>query len=83
MVKIPAGTYHFRVSGLEIEGGNDVGVDVQMPWEDSPRREHAHSLEMKSFYMDRYPVTNAGFKQFLDATHYHPKDCLLYTSRCV
>ncbi|MGB8589981.1 MAG: SUMF1/EgtB/PvdO family nonheme iron enzyme [Candidatus Acidiferrales bacterium] len=74
MVKIPSGTYQFRVSGLEIEGGNDVGVDVQMPWEDSPRREHAHSLQMKSFYIDRYPVTNADFKKFLDATHYHPKD---------
>ena len=23
-----------------IEGGNDVGVDVQYPWEDAPRRYH-------------------------------------------
>jgi formylglycine-generating enzyme required for sulfatase activity len=29
---------------------------------------------MKSFYMDRYPVTNADFKKFLDATQYHPRD---------
>jgi iron(II)-dependent oxidoreductase len=29
---------------------------------------------MKSFYIDRYPVTNADFKKFLDATQYHPRD---------
>ena len=27
-----------------------------------------------AFYIDRTPVTNAEFKQFLDATHYHPAD---------
>ena len=29
-----------------------------------------------SFYIDQYPVTNAEFKKFLDATHYHPQDDL-------
>src|SRR5208282_3400429 len=28
----------------------------------------------KSFYIDRFPVTNAEFKKFIDATNYHPKD---------
>ena len=28
------------------------------------------------FYIDKYPVTNAEFKRFLDATHYHPTDDL-------
>jgi iron(II)-dependent oxidoreductase len=74
MVKIPAGDFEFTVSGVEIEGGNDVGVDVQMPWENSPRRQHSHLMHMKSFYIDRYPVTNADYKRFLDATHYYPKD---------
>lgn len=74
MVRIPGGTFLFQVSGIEIEGGNSVGVDVQYPWEDSPRRHHRHSMEIKSFYIDKYPVTNAAFKQFLDATQYHPKD---------
>jgi len=74
MVKIPSGDFEFMVSGLEIEGGNDVGVDVQMPWENSPRRQHSHLMQMKSLYIDRYPVTNADYKKFLDATHYHPKD---------
>ena len=31
------------------------------------------SMHMKSFWMDKYPVTNAQFKKFLDATHYHPE----------
>ena len=30
--------------------------------------------ELASFYIDQYPVTNAKFKEFLDSTHYHPKD---------
>ena len=76
MVKIPAGNFVFKVEGIEIEGSNDIGVDVQYPWEDSPRRFHEHSMQMKSFWIDTYPVTNAQFKKFLDATHYHPQDDL-------
>src|SRR5208282_3691037 len=74
MVRIPGGKFEFRISGIEIEGGNDVGVDVQYPWEDAPRRHHQKTLELKSYYIDKFPVTNAEFKKFVDATHYHPKD---------
>lgn len=74
MVKIPAGDFDFAVSGIEIEGGNDPGVDVQYPWEDLPRRGHFRRMPMKSFYMDRTPVTNGEFKKFLDASHYRPAD---------
>jgi iron(II)-dependent oxidoreductase len=74
MVKIPEADFRFQVSGVEIEGGDDVGVDVQYPWEDSPRRHHLQVMRIKPFYIDRYPVTNADFKRFMDATHYHPKD---------
>ena len=38
MILIPAGDYVFRVAGLEIEGNNEEGVDVQYPWESSARR---------------------------------------------
>src|SRR5438270_10052265 len=31
-------------------------------------------MHIKSFYIDKYPVSNTEFKKFLDATHYHPKD---------
>ncbi|HEX3820117.1 MAG TPA: SUMF1/EgtB/PvdO family nonheme iron enzyme, partial [Candidatus Sulfotelmatobacter sp.] len=74
MVLIPEGDFDFRVSGIEVEGGNDPGVDVQYPWEDEPRRFHRHRLHMHTFYLDRAPVANAQFKEFLDATHYQPKD---------
>jgi len=37
MVKIPGGNFVFKVEGIEIEGSNDVGVDVQYPWEDAAR----------------------------------------------
>jgi formylglycine-generating enzyme required for sulfatase activity len=76
MIKIPGGDYVFKVHGIEIEGNNDVGVDVQYPWEDMPRRFHEHRMEIKPFYMDKYPVTNAQFRKFLDATQYHPTDSL-------
>jgi formylglycine-generating enzyme required for sulfatase activity len=76
MVKIPAGTFTMKVHGIEIEGFNDIGVDTQMPWEDSPRRYHEHVMDMKAFWIDKYPVTNEQFKKFVDATKYHPKDDL-------
>ncbi|HKS97822.1 MAG TPA: SUMF1/EgtB/PvdO family nonheme iron enzyme [Terriglobia bacterium] len=74
MILIPGGDFDFKVQGMEIAGGDEVGVDVQYPWEDSPRRHHEHYLAIRPFYFDRFPVTNAQFKQFLDATHYHPRD---------
>ena len=76
MLKIPASDFVFEVAGIEVEGLNDMDVDVQYPWEDSPRRFHSHSMHIESFYIDQYPVTNAQFKKFMDATHYHPKDDL-------
>ena len=74
MVKIPEADFDFHSAGIMIEGGNDVGVDVQYPWEDAPRRYHQHKMHIKSFYIDKYPVTNAAFKKFMGATHYHPRD---------
>jgi iron(II)-dependent oxidoreductase len=74
MVKIPESEFQFHVEGIEIEGFNDNGVDVQYPWEDTPRRFHSHPMHIKSFWIDKYPVTNAQFKKFVDATHYRPPD---------
>jgi formylglycine-generating enzyme required for sulfatase activity len=76
MVKVPEADFLFKVSGIEIEGLNDMGVDVQYPWENSPRRFHEHPMHVNSFYIDKYPVTNAQFKKFMDSTHYRPKDDL-------
>ena len=74
MVRISAADYVFKVDGIEIEGLDDIGVDIQYPWENEPRRFHEHRMQIKSFYIDRYPVTNSEFKRFLDATHYRPSD---------
>lgn len=74
MVPVPAARFDFSVSGVEIEGGEDIGVDVQFPWEDSPRRHHSKLIDIPAFYIDKYPVTNRQFQAFLDATRYHPAD---------
>jgi formylglycine-generating enzyme required for sulfatase activity len=74
MVHIPGGAFVFKVTGTEIEGGDDPGVDVQYPWEDSPRRYHEKTMQVAPFYIDKFPVTNTQFKQFLDAAHYAPHD---------
>ncbi len=75
MVAIPANpAWRFEVHGIEIEGGDDIGVDVQYPWEDSPRRHHSHAVDIAAFFIDRYPVTNKAFAAFLAATNYRPAD---------
>ena len=74
MVRIPGGEFLFKVRGTAIEGVDGPGADVQYPWESSPRNDHEQVVSISSFWMDKYPVTNSQFKQFLDASHYHPQD---------
>jgi hypothetical protein len=47
MIKIPDVDFDFRIQGIEIEGFDDIGVDVQYPREDSPRRVHDHPVHVK------------------------------------
>lgn len=72
MLKLPGGAFRFQVTGTEIE--KSEGVDVQYPWEEKPSDKHSHGLTIQPFFIDKFPVTNAQFKRFLDATHYHPAD---------
>src|SRR6266436_5194737 len=74
MLRIPGGDYDFQVRGIEIEGGNHPGVDVQYPWENVGRRTRRPRVRVASLYMDSTPVTNTEYKTFLKATNYHPKD---------
>jgi len=74
MLAIPAGTFDFVVGGVEIEGQTWEGNDVQYPWEDSARRHHRHRLQMHAFFIDRTPVTNAQFREFLQASGWRPRD---------
>jgi len=78
MTRIPGGEFVFKVQGTEIEGGAAAGVDVQFSWEDVPRRFHEKVMQVAPFFIDTYPVTNAQFKAFLDATHYAPSDALYF-----
>ena len=74
MVKVPAADFLFNVDGIELEGFNGAGVDVQYPWEDAPRRHHVHTIKIAAFWMDTHPVTNSEFRAFLKATRYRPQD---------
>jgi formylglycine-generating enzyme required for sulfatase activity len=78
----PAGTVHvpenktwkFVVKGVEIEGDDGHGVDIQYPWEEQPGREHSHTLSVGPFYMDQYPVTATNYSDYIKATSYKPAD---------
>lgn len=74
MIVIPAADFDFVVHGIEIEGYAAEGVDVQYPWEESPRRHHRHRMHIDAFWIDRFPVTNAQFRSFLDDSGYAPAD---------
>ena len=64
MVEIPAADFEFAVQGMEMEGGDAMGVDVAYPWEDSARRFHRQKIKMNRFFIDQYSVSNAQFKTF-------------------
>ena len=78
----PAGTVHvpknaawkFVVNGVEIEGDDGHGVDVQYEWEAHPMREHSKTLAVGPFYIDQYPVTTTNYSTYLKATKYAPTD---------
>jgi iron(II)-dependent oxidoreductase len=61
MVTIPAGDFVF----------NGSQGDEFIPY---PKWNFGKQYKMKTFYMDRYPVTNLEFQKFLLATKYSPAD---------
>jgi len=61
MVKIPSGKFTMQVTN------GDEFISY-------PKQGYPKVLQMKSFYMDKYPVTNKQFKLFLDRTNYRPSD---------
>lgn len=76
MVLIPAvKNYDFISNGVMIEGDDlPDAVGIQHSWQNHPSRSQQHMMNIASFYIDVYPVTNKQYKKFIDATHYHPKD---------
>lgn len=67
--------YSFESIGVMIEGDElPNAVGMHHPWEQHPARSQKHSLDIVSFYMDKYPVTNQQYKKFINAVGYWPKD---------
>jgi formylglycine-generating enzyme required for sulfatase activity len=58
MVLIPGGTFQMGSRGDEGKVGFEVGVD-EMP---------QHPVRLRSFFLDRYEVTNAQYQRFIAAT---------------
>ena len=65
MVKIPAGNFKIHFT----QG------DEFIPY---PKEREGEMVAVKSFMMDRYPVTNSLFKKFIDASRYFPTDTANY-----
>ena len=70
MVKIPAGSFTMHVvNGDEFISYPKVGYPKQ--------------ISLKTFYIDRYPVTNNQFKNFIDETKYSPSDTVHFLRQWV
>ena len=85
-VRVPPtgpGGFNLSCRGTEIEPFDDqdesgFGVDMQFDFESdvawSGRREHAHTVHLPAFYLDRTPVSCGRFARFLTASGYTPAD---------
>ena len=72
---MPGGTFSFVTTGVEIEGLDQQGVDVQFPWESAPRKTHAaQTLAVAPLWVDAHPVTNEFYSKFLNESGWLPTD---------
>jgi len=79
LVQGGGGMFNFVVHGVQVEGAGGLAgpdprsqPDVQFPWEDEPSRAHAHAIDVPSFVIDTFPVTNARYAAFVHTTGYMP-----------
>lgn len=68
MVTIPSGKFTMKVT----QGAQFI------PYPPSPV---SGEVSVPKFFMDRYPVTNAEYKEFIEATGYLPKDTTNYLKK--
>ena len=74
MISIPFGIHFYNNNGVEIEGTDNDGVDVEYFWEMYPKREHSQYMTLPKFYIDKYPVTCSDYKKYLLSSKYEPND---------
>lgn len=70
MVEIPSGTFEIKVT----QGDQFIPYPVS----GFPKR-----LQITGFFMDVFPVTNAQFQEFLEASGYKPKDAQRFLAHWV
>jgi len=70
MVIIPEGSFTMHVTN-----GDEF---IAYPKQGFPK-----TISMKSYYMDKYPVTNIQFKKFMDETKYHPFDTINFLKQWI
>ena len=73
-VYVHGGPFHFNASSVQIEGGAGSGTGAQFPWEPHPQRRHSRDMQLSALYVDKHPVTNAQYAEFLAASGYAPAD---------
>ena len=74
MVMVPAATFRFTSSGVEWEGTDASGGDVQFSWESHPQQHHVQVLRQPRLLVDVYPVTCSDYAHFLEESGYVPND---------
>ncbi|HET9826340.1 MAG TPA: formylglycine-generating enzyme family protein, partial [Chitinophagaceae bacterium] len=48
-----------------------------------PKKDYPKKIALRSYYMDKYPVTNNQYKMFLDNSHYRPADTVNFLKHWV
>jgi formylglycine-generating enzyme required for sulfatase activity len=74
MIEIPAGKFNCTIRR------DSLAQEAFIPF---PDYSQLKVLEMKRFFMDKYPVTNAEFYDFLQATGYEPADTVNFLKHWV
>ena len=74
MVQIPAGDFRFYTKR---------DPDSQEPFIALPDHSDTTVIHMNTFYIDKYPVTNLDFKNFIKAAKYFPHDTTNYLKHWV
>jgi formylglycine-generating enzyme required for sulfatase activity len=70
MVQIPAGSFYFQAEN----------TDQFIPYPDT---KEAVEVTMPSFYIDKYPVTNRQYEEFIKSSGYSPNDTVNFLAHWI